>query len=139
MAIKRISPYLPCPPGKAEAAIALYKKALGAEVALLLRYSDGPAEMKFPPEMANLIMHAELRVGDEAFMVTDAVQGCPTGDPGQIVLDFDDAAQMAQTFDALAEGGTVVMPIEDAFWGAKFGVLHDAFGVRWSFNCETKG
>jgi len=29
------------------------------------------------------------------------------------------------------------MPLQDTFWGAKFGMLTDAFGLRWMFNCEA--
>ena len=40
---------------------------------------------------------------------------------------------MKRKFDALADGGQVGMAIHDAFWGATFGLLRDAFGVRWMF------
>jgi PhnB protein len=45
---------------------------------------------------------------------------------------------MAKAFELLSAGGKVTLPIQDTFWGAKFGMLTDAFGVRWMFNCETK-
>lgn len=139
MAIRRISPYIQCADGKAGEAIALYEKALGAEISLLMRYSDAPAEMNMPADKADLVMHAELRVGGEAFMVSDAMGECPAGGMGQVILDFADPGEMARAFDALAQGGKVVMPIADAFWGAKFGVLEDAFGMRWSLNCQVGG
>jgi PhnB protein len=55
-----------------------------------------------------------------------------------VTLDFDDAADMARKFDALAAGGKITLPLQDTFWGAKFGMLTDAHGVSWMFNCETK-
>ena len=36
------------------------------------------------------------------------------------------------------EGGTIMMPLEDTFWGARFGMLKDKFGVNWMFNHELK-
>jgi PhnB protein len=45
---------------------------------------------------------------------------------------------MAKKFDALAVGGKVLMPLQDMFWGAKFGMLRDAYGISWMFNCELK-
>jgi PhnB protein len=45
---------------------------------------------------------------------------------------------MAKSFDALANGGKVTMPLQDTFWGAKFGTLTDTFGINWMFNCEKK-
>jgi len=40
-------------------------------------------------------------------------------------------------FDALAEGGSLTMPLQDTFWGARFGMLADAFGIRRMFNGQT--
>jgi PhnB protein len=55
-----------------------------------------------------------------------------------VILDFDDTADMTKKFDALAIGGKVVMPLQDTFWGAKFGMLKDAFGISWMFNRDLK-
>ena len=53
--------------------------------------------------------------------------------------DFEgDAADMAQKFDALAAGGKVTMPLADMFWGARFGMLVDAYGIQWMFNHQLK-
>ncbi|HUF49173.1 MAG TPA: VOC family protein [Vicinamibacterales bacterium] len=43
------------------------------------------------------------------------------------------------TFAAMAEGGSVTMPLHDTFWGGRFGMLTDAFGIRWMFSCQTNG
>jgi histidinol phosphatase-like PHP family hydrolase len=53
-------------------------------------------------------------------------------------LDFDDAADMTKKFEALSAGGGVTMPLQDTFWGARFGMLTDAFGIKWMFNFELK-
>jgi PhnB protein len=45
---------------------------------------------------------------------------------------------MAGKFDALAAGGKVSMPLQDTFWGARFGMLTDAFGIHWMFNAQLK-
>lgn len=42
---------------------------------------------------------------------------------------------MTQKFAALAEGGAIAVPLQETFWGAKCGMLTDAFGVRWMLNC----
>ena len=64
------------------------------------------------------------------------------GDKPQVVSDIieakEDPAVMQRAFDALSEGGSVTMPLQDTFWGARFGTLTDAFGIRWMFNCEKK-
>jgi PhnB protein len=56
----------------------------------------------------------------------------------EIALDYTDLAEMEKAFTAMSAGGQVGVPIQDMFWGAKFGALTDAYGVKWMFNCETK-
>ncbi len=55
-----------------------------------------------------------------------------------VMLDFSDEAEATKAFDALGAGGNVTMPLQNTFWGAKFGMLRDAFGVSWMFNCDLK-
>jgi PhnB protein len=45
---------------------------------------------------------------------------------------------MGTKFDALAAGGKVILPVQDMFWGAKFGMLKDAYGINWMFNCDHR-
>jgi len=53
-------------------------------------------------------------------------------------LDFSDLDEQEKVFAALAEGGSIMMPLEDTFWGAKFGMLTDKFGIEWMLNCNTE-
>ena len=73
-------------------------------------------------------------------MLSDTMPDMPVTTKGnvQIALHFTDVTDMAKKFDALAAGGTVTMALQDTFWGARFGMLTDAFGVQWMFNCELK-
>ena len=70
-------------------------------------------------------------------MISDAPPDRAVSGQGflQIALNMDDPEDAAKKFDALAVGGTVSQPLADSFWGAKFGMLTDAFGIRWMFNC----
>jgi PhnB protein len=43
-----------------------------------------------------------------------------------------------KTFNAMAEGGTIKMPLQDTFWGARFGMITDKFGFHWMFNHDIK-
>jgi len=53
-------------------------------------------------------------------------------------VELDDSAETDRVFARLAEGGEVTMPIAQQFWGARFGMLTDKFGIQWMFNCEAK-
>lgn len=140
MGIKQLNPYLNFN-GDGAKAVALYQSALGAEVVSLSRFGDAPGS-NAPAETKDRVMHAVLKLGNAGtFMLSDIHPGMPhtPGTNAYVCLDFDDASDMSTKFEALAVGGQVTMPLEDTFWGAKFGMLVDAFGVRWMFNCEKRG
>ena len=139
MAIKRLNPYLSFN-GTAARAIRLYETALGAKVENVMRWNEAPGT-EVTPETKDLVMHARLRIGDGILMVSDSQPNQPVtaGTNAHVTLDFDDPNDMGRKFEALsAGGGKVTMPLADTFWGAKFGMLTDAYGVSWMFNCETK-
>jgi PhnB protein len=138
MAIKTLNPYLNFQ-GNAEKAIRHYEAALGAKADNIMRFGDVPGG-DTPPEVKNRVMHCVLRLGTQVLMVSDARPGdpVPAGGPVHLSLDFDDEADMARKFEALAAGGKVTMPLADTFWGARFGMLTDAYGIQWMFNCEKK-
>jgi PhnB protein len=140
MSIKNVNPYLSFS-GTAEKAIKLYEGALGAKVENVMRYGDAKG-MDVPADSKNRIMHAVLKVGSAGafYMLSDTTPDmpAPAGNNVRVSLDWDDAAEMAKSFDALSVGGKVTMPLQDTFWGAKFGMLTDAFGIHWMFNCENR-
>jgi PhnB protein len=138
MAIRKLNPYLNFN-GTADKAIELYRTALGAKVEQIMRFGD-VADMKAGPEHKDRIMHAVLRIGEGTIMASDTMPDRPIGGGGavQVTLDFDDPVDMGRRFEALSSGGTITFPLHDAFWGAKFGMLTDAFGVQWMFNCDVK-
>ena len=138
MAIRQLNPYLNFD-GTATKAIALYEKALGAKVERVQKFGDVPG-MQSPAENKDRVIHALLRIGDGVVMISDSQPGVPiaAGNNMHVTLDFEDAADMARRFDALSAGGRITMPLQDTFWGAKFGMLQDAYGIQWMFNCETK-
>jgi PhnB protein len=138
MAIRKLNPYLSFN-GTAAKAIKLYAKALDAKTENVMPWAGAPG-VEPTPESKDRIMHAVLRIGEGVVMLSDSQPGAPvtSGNNMHVTLDFDDAEDMARKFDALSAGGKVTMPLQDTFWGAKFGMLTDAHGVSWMFNCATK-
>jgi PhnB protein len=118
--------------GRCEEAIEFYKKALGAEVATLMRYKDGPEPSICPPGSENKVMHASFRIGDTSVIASD---GRNTGKPVfhgfslTIAAKSDDEAE--KLFAALGDGGQVQMPLTKAFFSSRFGMVADRFGVGW--------
>ena len=120
----------------AKEALAFYSKALNGQVLFSQTYGESPMECK--PEDKNKIMHASFKAGDLMLMASDANDKFPVQE-GNIIslsLNFKDDESITNTFNALAEGGDPIMPLQDTFWGAKFGMLKDKFGVHWMFNYD---
>jgi PhnB protein len=120
--------------GRCEDAIEFYKKALGAEVLMLMRYKESPEPPPpgtVPPGWENKIMHTSLRIGNATVMVSD---GCSEGTNFQgfsLSLSVANAAEAEHAFTALSDGGQVRMPLTKTFWSPCFGMLADRFGVGW--------
>ncbi len=138
MAITHLNPYLIFD-GRGGQAIELYTSALGAVVEHLQRFGDMPGA-SLPDEHKSRVMHAVVRIGGGTVMISDDQPGhAPArGTNTFVALHLDDVDDTTRKFEALAKGGTVLQPLQDTFWGARFGMLIDAFGVSWMFNCDLK-
>jgi PhnB protein len=139
MPVKNATPYLFFN-GTAQAAIHLYERALEARTEALMHYEGSPdTGMRLEPGDADRVMHAVLHVGDARLMISDAPTTTPAATESNVdvCLEFDDPEELGRKFRSLAEGGRVVQDVHDAFWGAKFGMLVDVYGIHWMFNCST--
>jgi PhnB protein len=121
--------------GRCEEAVEFYKKALGAEVIMLMRFKESPeppAPGMVPPGSENKVMHVSLRVGDTTVMASD---GRCTGQPNfqgfSLSLTAANEAEARRIFTALGDGGQVQMPLGKTFWSTCFGMVADRFGVGW--------
>lgn len=130
--------------GTCREAFTRYQEIFGGELQLM-PMSAAPAEAfegsegcaGAPGGNPDLIMHAALRVGDGLLMASDD----PTGDAGphkgvSVSVNAPDGAEVKRIVDALAEGGTVTMPVEATFWSPAFGMCVDRFGVSWMVGVE---
>ena len=141
MKILGLKPYLFFD-GRAEEAIRLYQEALGAEVVMMSRYTDMPADsaMACAPGDENRIMHAEVRIAEVSFWMSDTPTAYPPKPGSQISLslEYADVSEMERRFEALAANGRVEMAPHDAFWGSRFGMLTDAMGIQWMLHAPQQ-
>ena len=121
--------------GRCEEAIEFYRKALGAEVEMMMRFKDSPDPMPpgmLAPGFENKVMHASVRIGGAVMMASDGMAVGETNFKGfSLSIDAPDAARVDSLFMALAEGGSVTMPAGKTFWSPWFGMVTDRFGVGW--------
>ena len=121
--------------GHCDEAVEFYKKSLGAEVTMLMRFKDSPEPYPpgtVPPGAENNVMHASFRIGDTTVMASDC---CSTGQTNfqgiTLSLAVANEAEAERKFTALADGGKVQMPLAKTFWSPRFGMVTDRFGVAW--------
>jgi PhnB protein len=123
--------------GQCEEAFNFYEKCLGGKITFMMRWEASPDAGQAPPGWAEKILHAGLASGDGVLEGCDAM-------PGQykkpesfcVMLRPKGAAEADRIFKALADGGTVQIPIAETFWALRFGKVIDRFGVPWLVNCE---
>ncbi|MBI1895923.1 MAG: VOC family protein [Acidobacteria bacterium] len=123
--------------GQCETAFRFYEQCLRGKIEAMLPHAGTPAEAHVPPEWRSKIMHARLVVGDAVLMGSDAPPDRYQAPQGfSVTLQMKDPAEADRIFHALAENGTVRMPIQQTFWAVRFGMLVDRFGIPWMVNCE---
>ena len=120
--------------GNAKDALAFYAKAFDGKI--LFQQTFGESPMESLPEYKENIMHATFQAGDLSFMVSDSMPGQTVGGGTNLSLslNFKTVDGIDKTFGALSDAATITMPLQDTFWGAKFGMLTDKFGINWMFN-----
>jgi PhnB protein len=127
----QIQPYLNFD-GHCDEAIEFYKKAVGAEVKMLMRWKDAPDKSMCTPDNADKVMHSSLRIGEATVMMAD---GRNTGHPQfkgiSLSLIAKDPAEAGKLFTALGDGGQVQMALSKTFFSPSFGMVADKFGVSW--------
>jgi PhnB protein len=121
--------------GRCEEALEFYKKTLGAEIEMMMRFREAPDQPPpgtLPPGSENKVMHACMRVGGAPVMASDGMaRGEPRFQGFSLSVNAKDEAEADRMFMALADGGQVRMPMGKTFFAKRFGMVADRFGVSW--------
>ncbi|PZO37193.1 MAG: VOC family protein [Pseudanabaena frigida] len=132
----QLNPYLTFN-GQCEAAFKFYEQCLGGIIVMMMTHGESPMAEKTAEEWRNKILHAQLTIGDIVLMGSDSPPEYFEKPQGfSVNLQFEDVAESERVFQALAEGGTVRMPIQETFWANRFGMFVDRFGIPWMINCS---
>ena len=118
--------------GRCDEALEFYQQALGAEDIAIMRHRDNPQPQACAPGAEDSIMHASFRVGDSVIFASDGrCSGNASFDGFSLSLTTDTGSAAQRMFAALAEGGTIIVPLGKTFFSPEFGMLKDRFGVHW--------
>jgi PhnB protein len=124
-----VTPYLAV--SDAAAAIDWYKRAFGAR------------ELSRMPAPDGKVMHAEILIGDSRVMLSDVFPGSDVQHPRAVGTTTTNLHVYHRNVDrlwqqAIAAGATVTMPLDDQFWGDRYGKLTDPFGHSWALAFKAK-
>lgn len=124
-----VTPYLTL--NRGTEAIEFYKKAFGAKELAREATPDGK------------IMHARIRIGDSIIMLSDEFPGSDTKSPESFGSTTVTLHIYSKSVDKLwqqvvSAGAKVTMPLDNQFWGERYGKLVDPFGHNWSLSMQIK-
>jgi PhnB protein len=123
--------------GQCEAAFKFYEESLHGGTVFMMRYENAPMDLQTTSDWRKKIFHATFALAEFMFAGSDAPPGQYQKPQGfALQLNLSDPVEAERIFKALAENGTVQMPLQETFWALRFGVLVDQFGIPWLINCE---
>jgi PhnB protein len=120
--------------GKAREALEYYQEVFQGEVLNVQTFGD--ADYPTPPEMDNRIMHAQFKKEDLFIMMSDSFQdqSVTVGNNISLAIELESSEEIQNLYDQLKEKGSVLMELQDTFWGATYAKVEDPFGITWDLN-----
>ncbi len=133
--MKDITPYINFD-GTCREALNFYQKAIGGGELSIVTFAE--AGMNDVPGAKDRIIHGRLAKGSTVIMASDTMPGMPFTVGNNMWLNFfcDTDDEVQKLFTALSAGGKDIMAPHDSFWGARFAMLTDRFGINWMLNHE---
>ncbi len=124
--------------GNCKEAVQFYAKAFGTADPYIMLYGDMPKDEAhpLPPNCENLVTHACINVCGNEIMFSDCPPGLEliVGNNITLMLASNDKQQLSDYFNALSEGGQIIMPLAEQFWSKWYGYCIDKFGMGWQVN-----
>jgi PhnB protein len=139
--MNQLNPYISFP-GNCEEAINFYKDCLDGEILSMNYFENSPEDSPIvvPADFKKKVMHVTMKFSGGTIMACDnpPQHNVIVGNNINLSIGLDDTAEADKYFNKLSEGGKVMMEMQDTFWGARFGMFTDKYGINWMINCELK-
>ena len=119
--------------GRCAEAMRFYERTLGGQLQAVMTYGQSPQPQQCSPAAKDLVMHASLRIGERTLRASDVPPEMPGAPMGgfSLSLVYETPEEARRIFDALAQGGSVHMALQETFWARAYGMLVDRFGTPW--------
>ncbi len=123
--------------GNCRAAFAYYEKHLDGKILAMMTHSEAPAGSGIPPEWGSAILYARMTLGETELMAADIPPDRQKPmRSAYLFLSVSGPDEAKRVFTALAEGGEIIMPLQETFWAARYAVVRDQFGTLWMINAD---
>jgi PhnB protein len=131
--MKTLNPYLHFA-GQCRQALTFYESVFNGTVTVRQTYGQAPQAVSGANPAD--IMHAEFQAEGIYFMASDGINSPSNTMKDNIMLNitFTDELEQLTVFNALSENGQITMALSKTFWGAKFAMVKDKFGISWMLN-----
>jgi PhnB protein len=116
--------------GTCRQAFEYYQTHLGGKIGMLMTHADTPGQSRVGPEWKDAVLHARISIGGAELAGADIPSAQPMRS-AYLSLNVDSDAEAERIFAALADGGEVLMRLEETFFASRFGQVRDRFGINW--------
>ena len=123
--------------GTCQEAFRYYEKHLGAKIGMVMTHAQSPAPSRLGPEWKDAVLHGRISIGGTELLAADIPKAEPMRS-AYLTLATDSDAEAERIFSALAEGGHILMPMENTFFASRFGQVRDRFGINWMITSGVK-
>ncbi len=119
-------------PGTCGEAFRYYEQHLGGTLGMMMTHADAPAPARgqLPAEWQKAVLHATITIAGVEVSGADIPNAQPMRS-AYLTLHVDSDADAERVYAALADGGTVLMKMEQTFFASRFGQVRDRFGINW--------
>jgi PhnB protein len=124
--------------GRCEAAFKFYESCFGGKIVSMATFESAGVADQLPSEWRGKIMHAHMVIGSQVLMGADAPPDRYHKPEGfSMSIHPEQPADAERVFNALADKGSVHMPLQQTPWAVRFGMVVDQFGIPWMINCAA--
>ena len=116
--------------GTCREAFQYYEKHLGGKIGMLMTHGELPGQSPLGPEWKDAVLHARMSLAGAELAGADIPSAQPMRS-AYLSLNVDSDAEADRIFAALADGGDVLMKLEETVFASRFGQVRDRCGINW--------
>lgn len=125
--------------GQAEEAMNHYISAFGGEILFMQRYGEAKDNFEGPMTEAdeNKIIHSSIMIDGQMLFCADQVgEEQPSAGNISLAISCESDEEIERLYKELGDSATIMMPLQQTFWGAKYALFTDKYGVMWHLNYQ---